>query len=87
MCVRTVGLGHDHSEVSDGSVGVTEPGAVEAEQDGGRRDLGRPLADMYAGGRDRRAWKEADSLDRLSIKFNSMKFNFFFYVILFGEFI
>lgn len=55
MCVRTVGLGHDHSEISDGSVGVTEPGAVEAEQDGGRRDLGRPLADMYAGGRDRRA--------------------------------
>lgn len=55
MCVRTVRLGHDHSEVSDGSVRVTEPGAVEAEQDGGRRDLGRPLTDTYAGRRDWRA--------------------------------
>lgn len=37
--VRTVRLSDDHGEISDGSVGVAEPGAVEAEQDGGRRDL------------------------------------------------
>lgn len=47
----TVRLGHDHSEVSDGAVGVAEPGAVKAEEDGGRRQFGRLLADMDAGRR------------------------------------
>lgn len=36
---RTIRLGHDHAEVPDGSIGVAEPGAVEAKQDGGRLDL------------------------------------------------
>jgi len=54
VCVPTIRLGHDHGEVSDGPVGIAEPGAVEAEQDGGRRHFGRLLADTHAGRRDGR---------------------------------
>lgn len=52
----TVRLSHDHGEEPDGPVGVAEPGAVEAEQDGGGGDLQRPLADLHTGRRDRGPW-------------------------------
>lgn len=48
-CLCTIRFGHDHSEVSHGSVGVAEPRAVETKEDGGRLDLCRPLADSDAG--------------------------------------
>lgn len=57
-CVCTIRLGHDHGEVSDGSVGVAEPGAVKAKQDGGWLDLRWPFGDTYTLRWDRRAWKE-----------------------------
>lgn len=45
----TISLGYDDGEVAYGAVGVTEPAAVELEEDGGRGDVSCSLADAHCG--------------------------------------
>lgn len=51
----TISLGYDDGEVANGAVGVTEPAAVELEEDGGRGEVSCSLADAHCGMRTRRS--------------------------------